>query len=601
MQAPVSRLSLLPAWLEYGVLLLLYFAFRLPDVLVVESFFQIIFPLNFLYFGKLLFSGWSVNPEIANTVIAPANASLIYPPGIYMLGNVLGSVRNCLYFLLVIQAAVPLLTYALLRMRAPRLFAFPIALLVAWHGTSARSWYPDYIIQPLLLAVLYLLLSRSTRDHLALRLVACGLLAGLVILFKHNIGIFFGILCGTVLLLQSVCDGATTPRTRAIGYALLAAMVVFGLAFWARLPHWDEAIFYLLPFFAFWGLVINAYRQSKVYFDLPRFATGAASFGIAAAALPVAVFLWFGSIIGYARYAYSLFGMGFDHIGFWDPGIVEILRNHANFSSFDRAYVSAILLFALGGPFVINLVGVARLSNLGREFLQEKNQMITVAIGVMAIFMLFPLEDQKIAVSKASVFLVAITFLGVTMRPTHWKRLTYVAMVVLVPVAWLCGRTGYKAANSVWASGGPILQKAVGIPMQPQIARELDRQTDILIRSTHGKPYYVITSPAFNLVTLMGLVANPVEQYYVRFDTQALNAAVVDAVIDQLAKTPYVVLSDDDYAAFGKDALRFKGWGRLIDYIVDNFEPVDRYLPATGLSVSARHIDAFVVLKRRGS
>ena len=81
---PDSAIRVVPrsTRMDYGVLLLLYLAFRLPDVLLIDTFTSLIFPLNFLYFGKLLFSGWAVNPELASTVIAPANASLAHPRGV---------------------------------------------------------------------------------------------------------------------------------------------------------------------------------------------------------------------------------------------------------------------------------------------------------------------------------------------------------------------------------------------------------------------------------------------------------------------------------------------------------------------------------------
>jgi hypothetical protein len=597
MPDPVSNNARTSAWTEYAVLLLLYFAFRLPDVLLIDNFSTLIFPLNFLYFGKLLFSGWAVNPELANTVIAPANASLIYPPGIYMLGNLLGNVQNAFVFLLVIQSAVPLLTYALLRMAAPRIWAFPVALLVAWYGTSARTWYPDYIIQPLLLGVLFLLLSRDGELSVR-RLLTCGLLAGVVVLFKHNIGIFFCILCGTVLLLQSLREGRNAGGGAA-GYVLLAGMLLFGLVFWSRLPHWDEVVFYLLPFFAFWLLLLAAHIRGCYRIDVGGFVSKAAVFGTAAAVLPLGMFLWFGSVVGYARYRQSLFGMGLEHIALWDHGILGILKSYAGFSGAAAAYGAVILLLALSGPFLVNLVGVARVATLRKCLLPHRRAVVAAAIGIMAIFMLFPLEDHKIAVSKASLFLIAATWLGASLSLKIWKRAGVVAALMLVPVALLAARSINQAATLPRASGGAVLQRVVGMPMERDIALELDRQINVLVRATHGQPYYVLTSPAFNLVTLEGLIGNPAAQYYVRFDTQALNAAVVGSVLRQLSVTPYVVVSTEDYASGGgNDA---SGMRQLMDHVRENYDIVDRYQPSQGISAAARHIDAFLVLERRGA
>jgi hypothetical protein len=582
--------------MEYGVLLLLYLVFRLPDVLLIDNFTTLIFPLNFLYFGKLLFSGWAVNPELANTVIAPSNASLIYPPGIYMLGNLLGTVQNAFLFLLVIQSAVPLLTYALLRMAAPRIWAFPVAVLVAWYGTSARTWYPDYIIQPLLLWTLWLLVRDS--EVSVRRLLACGLVAGVVMVFKHNIGIFFCILCGTVLLLQSLRE-VREADSDAAGYVLLAGMLLFGLVFWSRLPHGDEVVFYLLPFFAFWLLLLVAHIQWGYRFDVGRFVSKAAAFGAAAAILPLGMFLWFGSVVGFARYRQSLFGMGLEHIDLWDHGILGILKSYASFTGVAAGYGAAILLLALAGPFLVNVGGVARLVGLRKSLVQERRTVVAIAIGVMAIFMLFPLEDHKIAVSKASLFLIAATWLGASVSQKALKVAGIITMLMLVPVAILAARSINMAATLPRASGGTVLERIVGMPMERDIALELDRQIEVLVRATHGQPYYVVTSPAFNLVTLEGLVGNPAAQYYVRFDTQALNAAVVDGVLRQLSVTPYVVVSTEDYAKGGGNDIR--GMRRLMDHVREHYDIVDRYEPSQGISAAARHIDAFLVLERKGA
>jgi hypothetical protein len=74
----------------------------------------------------------------------------------------------------------------------------------------------------------------------------------------------------------------------------------------------------------------------------------------------------------------------------------------------------------------------------------------------------------------------------------------------------------------------------------------------------------------------------------------------VDSVLRQLSVTPYIVVSTEDYAKGGSndDA---RGMRRLMDHVREHYDIVDRYEPSQGISAAARHIDAFLVLERRGA
>ena len=102
-------------WIIYLLLTLWFTLVNFPDQVLVRNYGAIAFPLESLVISKLLFAGHAIRPEIGATLIEASNAALIYPPGLYVLEMLLGSVRNMFLFLFAVQAAVPALLYRLFK------------------------------------------------------------------------------------------------------------------------------------------------------------------------------------------------------------------------------------------------------------------------------------------------------------------------------------------------------------------------------------------------------------------------------------------------------------------------------------------------------
>ena len=584
------------AW-EYPALLLIYFLIRILDVLEVEHFVTLIFPLNFLYFSKLLFLGGDINPAIAGTVIAPSNASLIYPPGIYILSKLLGNVRNVFYFLFVVQATVPLLVFRLLSPISPRLFAFAVAILITSICTSACTWYPDFIIQPIMAGVLVVILVGDKKLNLS-QLVLCGIASGLIVLLKHNIGIFFMVLCGTIIFFQS-SSFSEKNNSRIPAYFFLLGFLGFGLLFLTKLPHVDEIVFYLFPYFAFWTYILYLFHTGKLHLNSVDFLRRGAIYTMTALVMPVVIFLHFVDVIGFKRYWHSLFGMGLDHIAFWDTGIIAIARSYANFSSIGAGYMSLILLTTILAPLFINLTGVGALYFCQTDNNQEKlERIIAVSVGVMAVFLLFPLEDHKIAITKFFIFGYVFSRLLRNLRQLSWRILTVLVVLLLIPSSWLAWRHFQSVIETPVASSTPTINKIVGLPMNESIARELDGQIRILQRAIDGKPYFVLASPTYNLMYLPILVDNVNPQYYVRFDNMAMTSDVVRATIMEIQRFPYVIIPSGDYQDYLSGKLVDTGFGEILTYVANGYEVVDEFVKPTSSAIAAKHIDDFLVLKK---
>jgi hypothetical protein len=594
----VSRHKYAP-YPEYMLLLIAYTAIRIPDVVAIDAFAALIFPLNFLYYAKLLFSGMAVNPSIADTVIAPANASLIYPPGIYILSAALGSVRSIFYFLFFIQAAVPILVFRLLLPVTSRLFSFATAILVTYYCTSARTWYPDFIVQPLMLGILVFLMARKRQLSYA-EVAACGLACGAIVVLKHNVGIFFAVLCGTQVFFRSCSLSSESQGHRSLAYFLLAGFFAFGLVFFSRLPHLDEAGYYLLPYFAFWIYIALLFSRGLLHLDGIAFTTRIIPFTLFGLAIPLFVFLQFGNVIGFRRYWHSLFGMGFDHIAFWDNGILAIVGSYLNTGGLWVTYSSAIVVMVLIGPFFINLVGVGQLFRSGQGRAQVSlERIMTISLGVMAIFMLFPLEDHKIAFSKFFIFIYVFVTLLRNVAVSGWRTFGLVTLVMLLPVSYISWRNLQQVARVPTLDGSPVIQKVIGLPLDRHIALELGAQVEVLTRAIKGAPYFVLTSPAYNLLTLPILVENGNPQYYVRFDAAAMSKEVVRDTLVALANVPFVVVATGDYHDFVAGKTEDTNFRELMNYVATAFVAVDGYSKVGEVSLSTRHLDPFLVLKRR--
>ena len=199
------------------LLLMYYFVSHIYDILIIRAFAPMAFPLRCIYMSNsVIFQNMSVNPELASTIIAPSNITLLLLPGIFILTWFLGSVSGIFTFLFVFQMGVPLLVFYLLRRVSSNVTAVLFGLFSTSYFTAYSWWAPDWIIQPImLLSVLFLLLSWKNKIAVP-GLVLIGLLTGLILILKHNIGVFFAIMCGTWIFFRSlsISDNAASAQLR---------------------------------------------------------------------------------------------------------------------------------------------------------------------------------------------------------------------------------------------------------------------------------------------------------------------------------------------------------------------------------------------------
>lgn len=603
----VSRLNSILAhkgWLPYVLVVCLYGLLRLPDILVVANYSALAFPLESFYLTRLLFESFSVRPDIVETLAHPSNAALIYPPGLYLFCILSGKVSGLYWTLFVFQLAVGPLFYRLSAKVLSRTGALVLALLATYYFTRTNWWAPDFLIQPLMLFGLLLLLSHRLRRGTIFHLILLGQIAGLVILLKHNIGVFFTILCGTWLFLNNFRPVADTlqPRGTAPVSIIMVGFFAFIPVFGGRLLFLDEWVFYLLPYTAFWVLFVVFLRQGSLVFDLPRFLRNSAIFSASALLLPSLIFITFGSVIGYGRYWHSLFGMGIKFLPIWDHGILNKIVQYFSSGGAANLYNSLVVtgLFLL--PLVANLFAVWCVGKVvvSKQWaVRRKLALFRVAgLGVMGALMFFPLEGYHILSSKLFLFIFVTAYFLRRFHPRAIVPIGCVLALMLLPVLALGGYRAVSALKMETASGSPALQRVIGMPMQRDIAAELDRQIEVIRRSVQGQPYYVIDSSGGSLIGLAMLEDNRLPQYYIEMRPGTLDKEVVEAIKMDLAKRQYVVVNADDYAN-KNEAEMDAGLHQVINYIDKHYVLIDSYTKPKASSDTISAMKNFLVMKRR--
>jgi hypothetical protein len=603
----VSRIESLLArrlWLPYALMVGLYALLRLPDVLAVANYSALVFPLESFYLTRLLFDGLAVKADIATTLVSPSNAALIYPPGLYGFNALVGKVSGLYWTLFVFQLAVGPLLYRLAAMVLPRTGALLLALLATYYFTRGNWWAPDFLIQPLMLLGVLLLLSRGLRRGAISSLLLLGQIVGLVIAFKHNVGVFFAILCGTWLFFNAFKPARDSGSRHGMFAALvlLTGFFAFIPVFGGRLIHNDEWLFYLLAYAFFWAVFICFLKKEPLIFDLPGFLRSSAIFSVSALALPGLIFLAFGSVVGYGRYWHSLFGMGLKFLPIWDHGIINKIVQHFSGSGVANIYHSLAVgaMFLL--PLAVNLVavwsvGTATISGHG-SVRDRLAQFRTASLGIMGVFMFFPLEGYHILSSKLFLFIFVGAYFLRRVRPQAMVPIGYVLALMLLPVLALGLYRGISAMHMETASGSPVMQRVIGLPLQKDIAKELARQLELIHRNVRGEPYYVIDSSGGTLIGLATLEDNKLPQYYVEMREGILDDEVVAAIKTDLATRPFVIVNAGDYTR--RDQVGFDPHLRgILAYIDTQYVQVDAYAGPQPRPAPIAQMSDFIVMRKR--
>lgn len=596
-------------WLAHPVrsavlLVGLYALCRLPDILILRGFDIALYPLVSLYIVKhLLFGTHGFLPELASIPLSPASSFVIYPPGIYLLSWVLGQVGTIFLFLFLIQIPVPLLLQRLFTAVCSPVASLGLSLLSTYYLTSATFWAPDFIIQPfMILGVLLLWFTGMEERTKIIRLAGVGLLTGLILVLKHNIGLIFGLACLAWMFFHS-WTMATSP-----GYAswltlrlVVAGFLGIGLLLLPRLLYPDEIVFYLFPYFLFWGTVLYiAVRNRRIGLDQRRLARGTLVFVTAALVLPVVVFAPMGQAIGYTRYWFSLFQMGLQYLPIWDYGITETIKSQAQFSgvleisSLYADYTRLVRAAMFVVPFLVSctaafgaMVQVKRGETAPGPDIRE--YLAVTSLGIVGMLMFFPLEGYHILATKLFLFCFVAFYMArvYVLRFPGWVGAFGMALLFLPVMVHVVGKP-LAVMKTETSRGSGLVQRLIGLPVEKTLVDELDRRIEVVSRSIAGRPYYIISS-GFSVMTLMAFIDNRIPQFYLVMRKGSLNPQVTERIISSLHEAPFVVVSHYDFQKYLAGQHDDPFVEQLIDFVHENFVEIDRYDPPSNQALLKIH------------
>jgi hypothetical protein len=587
-------------WLAYALTALCYCLLQVPKLLVISNFDILVFPLQAIEIARqLMFDGAHLRPALATVTIAPVNGMLIYPPGIYALSGLLGSVRLIMAFHLLVQLLVPLLILRLLTPVTTRLAALIAALLACYYFVNATWWAPDFIIQPMMLSTLLVLgVHKPDRPPETWRLLCAGLLTGMMLVFKQNVGLFFGIMAGTYLFLSSLAPvGGGTVKGRTIFWLLIAGFLAFAPVFLHTLVHWDEVVFYLLPYLLFWGGIAFHFARNPVSFDVPGFLRRALPFVSGSAAIPAAVFIFFSHTVGSARYFASLFALGMGKLALWDKGLPVVVAQGASFDSPMLGYRTVVTAALYLLPALVALAAALRMVRISPN---AADPMLRVAaLPVMGLLMLFPLESSHILVTKLFLFVFAgLYFLH--RGPVTAERIATILMaLLLLPVLGFAAINLAGQARMAKAPGTPAMQQTLDLPIEINLEKELAKQMAILEGAVGRASFYVVDSTSGTLWSLNALHAGPPPQYYQLMQPGLVDEKTLPAVMKEMTDSTFVVVNRQEYDRAAHGGTGDPGLDALYRAVREKYAPIASYVGPSSRPVAWHNILDFTVMRRR--
>lgn len=591
----------------YFILILFYILFHLPKILVLNTFSSAQFPLDTIYMvNNLLFHGGGLNPELASTIMSPSNATFIYPPGIYFLTYFLGSVKNIFLFLFFIQLVVPILVYRLYRSIGSPLVSLLLAILSAYYLTNANWWSPDHIIQPLLIICLIILLQDENEKGWH-KPVYIGLITGIILILKHTVGIFWGGVIVSFLFFRSL-ESSSGKKDRFLLFTVIAGFLVCGYYFLLKQIFFDEVIFYLFPYFAFWGLVAyHALKNKTLGFNSEEFVKNTVSFMGSALIFPAIVFSYMGNTIGYAHYLES-FSMGLPYLPIWDHGIAGTLEGYAKFqygftvNSLVINYHSVVVILMMLLPFAVNCIVSLRSFHLIRNK-SSSTELIKyfqiTSISILSILMFFPLESYHILSTKLFIFLFIMLYLlkDCSLNISTSIKLLMIAMLIPLMVFSVLQFTALAGVETSY--GSDAVKKVIGMPIEKSLAEEIESQITVVRRATQGSQYYVIDTTGATLPWLMAIENNRYPEYYLEMRKGIMNKNVTEAILSSLQNMPFVLVDSGGYQKFLDGQIDDPYQSEILDFVQRNYVIIDRYEEPEEMKPAFSLIQSFIIMKKK--
>jgi hypothetical protein len=222
-----------------------------------------------------------------------------------------------------------------------------------------------------------------------------------------------------------------------------------------------------------------------------------------------------------------------------------------------------------------------------------------ISLGIIGIFMFFPLEGYHILSTKLFLFIFILSYI---LKPyvDKWRLpIAIVLIILLIPHVLNSFIKLAKLPQIATSYGSETLQRVIGLPIEKRLSEELDKQIATIQRSVGGQKYYVIDSSGMTLTSLLALVNNKYPQYYLEMRKGIFNNEVIAAIKGDLTQMPYVIVNKNDFERYENNTLDDPYLTDLLAFVTDYFEPVAIYEAPKEWYQSAGHqVLSFIVLKK---
>jgi len=574
------------------LLVLLTLSFHWKDTFYSDNVARLNHSLELSYLATTLFDGpLHINPELENVPVTPSVAMWCYPPGIYTLLNVTYNIfgftlTNANIVFLILQMLSVLLAFFTFRKILNAFAAFVISLFVLTFCTNVII-LPDYFLQPFLILVFTIFFYsyyQSSARPTPLVLISLGILVGIISFIKHNTGIMLFVALSSYMFFSSLQFDAKDKHDSKLSLILILVIVtvhlIFGVVFLSIPRPITASLYYLLPF----GLLLlsfiyyllfknrNLYLNTRVF--LRNYSIFAASFLIVISAWLV----WFGTTVGFSRYIHSLYGMYSGLTGIWDKGIVTIFMQNFSFHEFSSLKTIGSTMYSLFYaclifvPFVVAFISAVTMSfHLVRNDAEKLKQYTGISVlGIMGIFVLYPIEGGHNIVVRIFLF-VFILCLFCSQAKLFTKSNMLIIFAVLfifvVPLLFISIKAGFSVADGEYTQ----ISERANIKVPDEVAREINRSTDLIIATTEDNKYYVIDS--YSMLNIYYSLTDVYQKnYFIEMRPGILDKAVTHEIVRTVADYEYLVVNKEQYDMFISGISYNEDLDELFYYIKGNYE-----------------------------
>ncbi len=555
-------------WKEIIFLVFLYSIFKIPINSIVVKYSSIVHSLQHIYAGHGLFKNFLLNADITSTLATPSNLGLIFTPGIFYLTSILNSLSNIIIFTHFTNVIFIVLFYLLIRKVSSRQLSIVFTIGIIFLSVNVQFFGPDYIAQPIMVGTLLLFFNNKETSNI--QLIIIGFLCGFIFILKQNFGIFFLVIIATAIFFRNLNIG---NKFNFFSNFLISIYFLFGILFLLRSNFIFNYIFFLFPYFLFWSYILFL-TNGSLYLNNKRYIYNSFLLLLGFSIIPIFTIISMGNFLGYEKYLYSIFGMGWDYVSFWEYSIVKLISG-LNYRNNNEIFISLTSLFPVLFPFIINLLTTFRIIYLKKNINENIEHLAICSVGIISIFLFFPFEDFRISNTKIFIYLFIFAyFFSYIKFYLSFYLLTSLFIFFIILQSYYNLIIFYDNKKNYDFIGSNNFKKVLDLKVEPDLLNEINDINSFITKTTGNENFYLISQDS-NLIPFLLLNKKGKIQYYLRQDDIFMNKKLVSTIIKELSETTYILSTKVEYDIFlnnkNNSKNKVKNFSNLFRYIDSNY------------------------------